>query len=257
MADIVLTHDGAEISVPLETVQAAIEKTGLKVMSGKELESNYLDRETLGKDYMLTTALDSRFKNWIAKAEAPEDETIIAKVLDKHGKKGPDIEEAKKTWETASLVPLQTKYDSLTTRLVGSEIRAETSEHFDEQYTKLAPNGAPSYMENVLRGDFEYSDEYGYTVALQNGVPIPSSNPTASRPYRSAHEHVGVLAESPAWSDYLKAPPKGGGGSGRPGDKLNMGGGKSIENMSESELAAGIRDKSITYDRNGDLHIVT
>ena len=253
---IVLTHDGTEISIPLEDAKAAIEKGGLKVFTGKELEASYLDRGVLDDTYMLKTELDRRFKNWIAKADAADDEAIIASVLDKHGKKGPDIEEAKKTWETATLAPLQTKYDRQTDLMIGSEIRAEASVHFDEQYTKLAPNGAASYMENVLRNDFEYNDEFGYPVAVMNGTPIPSTNPTASRPYRSVTEHMTTLAESEPWKLYLKPPQKGGGGSGRPGDGVDPeGGGKSTDSMSESELAAGIRDKSITFDLNGDLHI--
>ena len=65
-----------------------------------------------------------------------------------------------------------------------------------DEYTGLAPNGAPSYMENVLRDDFEYNDEFGYTVAVMNGTPIPSTTPTASRPYRSVTEHMTTLAES-------------------------------------------------------------
>ena len=251
MPDIVLTHDDQEITFSLDDVSQAL-PDGHEIVSG--LDDKYVAKGVVKSEFVPKSEFKRRLKS--AKENAHEDESVIARVLDSHQVDVPDKDALFKQWETAYLDPKQAELDEFQSVAKGARIRAAASKYFNDAFVLPVSDGTPSYAEIALDKQFKSEGHDVYPVD-SGGDPLLPLDLQSGRTRRTVDEHMSILAEDPALKQWLKAPPKGGGGSGRPGDKLNMGGGKSIENMSESELAAGIRDKSITYDRNGDLHIVT
>jgi hypothetical protein len=117
------------------------------------------------------------------------------------------------------------------------------SKYFKEELVTPLTDGQPSYIEVALGKQFANDGLEVYAVD-PGGEPLLPLDARSGRTRRSVEEQISVLAEDPAFKKWLKEPPKNAGGSGSPGDKTDSRH-KTLEQMSDSELAAGIRDGTI------------
>lgn len=205
---------------------------GYRILSSDELEDGYLPRDVVREQYVPQTEFKRRLRNSLTRESALEDEGLVATILEKHGKKTPDIDGAKEQWRAAELAPVLTQLETMTRSLVSREVEQEARELFGEQ----APLVTRAYG-----NDFVYDAELGYTVAVSNGVPIPAVNPTNERPYQSAGEYFAQKAKTDAaLKAALKQDPTNNSGSNFKGGKPPAGGPGSRSAMTEAEQVAYI-----------------
>jgi hypothetical protein len=221
MPDVVVTHGDTEITVPLEAVKLP---EGFSVLSSDDLETKYVDRESVRKDFVPKPEFTRRLNS--VKDKAHEDETVIARVLEAHGEKKPDLDEVKAQWEKANLSPLQGKYSALKEGLKMAQIREAAGGFFDERFVSPLPGGKPSAVEIALASQFELDDSSASIFPVQDdGTPFLATNPDAHNKHRTAKEHFELLSKDPQWERFLKQELRNAGGSGRPGQDSAVGAG--------------------------------
>ncbi len=209
--------EGKEHTVSLDAIKL---DEGHRIVSAQDLERDYIPREkTQGDDaeYVLAASMRQRYKNYVHRQKALEDEKIVQAVLDKHAEplKSESLEEAKKQWDKAHAEPLRAERDqavqNLTdfrAKLIRESVQAGASGVWDDQFTK-APKGRKSYIASQIEGDFDYCDDYGYVAARRRGTTgewefVPSNNPTAERPFMDAAEYQRYLATQDDWKAFAK-----------------------------------------------------
>lgn len=204
-------------------------------------DSEVVHRDTLRHTHVKKSEFDRRFKSWVPKDSAAEDEGVIAAVLSQH-KSTPDIAEAKAAWEKSEVNPLKEKLAQFKSSVVRGEVLAEASKHFDERFVTSPAPGIPSFAETALLKMFDHHDDTGYVVAMSpDGDPeLSTDSPTSSRPYMGVQERFKKLVQDPAWAPYLKEPPKNDSGTGFAHNSSNGAArsAKSRSEMSISERAA-------------------
>jgi hypothetical protein len=177
-------------------------------------DSAYVARESLKDTYVLKANFDRRFKNWVPKDKAAEDEDVRKAVLSEHGQTA-DLEDAKKQWREGELNPVLTRLNGLHGRLKAQETKESAAEYFDERFVKAPAPGLTSWAETTFGPMFKFDDDAGYTIALDSeGRPLAAANPTGLRPFMGVSERMGQIANDPMWKPYLKPDPKNDGGSG-------------------------------------------
>ena len=238
MPEIVLELNGEKVTVSDSELTLP---DGYKIVSEQEIGNEYVKRASLEDTHVLKADFDRRYMNWTPVEKAHEIETVVSRVLAAHHKDVPNLEDAKKTWKTGEYDPLYKKYEGIKASLVKKEVLANAKGVFSDEYTSPPPTGGNTWVENALESRYEFSEEYGYPVTVLNGSPVPSSNPTANRPYRSVEEDMEALIKEDAWKAFAKKPPKGGGGSGSPGGSGSGdsgSGAKGLDEMTEDEIVA-------------------
>jgi len=241
MTDIVLTHDDTESTYSLEDVSNAL-PDGYSILSDDELSESFVNKDVVKSEYVPKSEFKRRLKS--AKDNAHEDESVIARVLDSNQPTDvPDKEQLYEQWNKAYLEPKEQELSDMMGVAKSAKIRELASEYFDDAFTHSPEPGVPSYAEVALSKHFAYDGE---TFPVDsNGEALVPLDPRSGRNRRTGREHMSVIAEDPAYKNWLKEPEKGGGGSGRPGDDLNPGSDKSLDGMTDTELAAGIRNGNI------------
>lgn len=200
---------------------------GYAVLSNDDLDSKYIDRSlTRGEDsvYVTRASFDKRFRDWIPSSTAHENDDVIKRVkatLPK-GDKAPDfdIDTAKANWRKEEVDPLKGELNSLYESVTSSKISEASANLFDEKFTKKGPRGK-SWVDNEFGGVLRYDPESKQVLAFNGDNPIQSLNPTRENPYMTANEFLATQAKRPEYADFLPPDPKGGGGTGRPGNQGN------------------------------------
>lgn len=217
MATVTVNHDGNEIQVELPE----------DYLHKDDIKDTYIPRSTVQEQYVLQTEMERRFKNWIPRDKALEDEGLVADVLKKHGRKAEgskdvDLETAKADWRKAELDPLKQFSDRLLNQVRGAQLKeAAIKAGFDERHVTSPVPGIPSYVETAFTNAFEYDAELGYFVAKDAaGNRLAAQEPTTARPYAGPEEFFDGLAKQDAWKPYLK-PPEKNNGSGYNGASAN------------------------------------
>lgn len=208
MPEIVLSLDGEERTVSTDNIKLPDGFTIVK-------EDDVVSKDELRENYVLQAELKRRFKNWVPRDKAIEDEEIRNAILAAQPP-APNLEEAEKQWSDRRLKPALNELSDLKRNLVMRGIReaAQSVGIADQFVTRPSPD-KPSYIEAMYADQIAYNSEYGYEVALDGqGNPIPSQKPTAVRPYMSVGEFFSQLAEQDSMKPFLKASEKNDGGPG-------------------------------------------
>ncbi len=217
-----IQHGDEEITVPLEAVRLP---EGFSVLSSDDLATKFVDRDTVRKDYVPKPEFQRRLAS--VKDKAHEDETIVARVLEEHGAKTPNLDEVKAQWEKANLIPMKEKYSTLREGLKMAQIREAASTVFDERFVNPLPGGAASMVEIALARQFELDDTSATIFPVnEEGKPILADDPDSHSSHRTAREHIEMLAKDPRYEPYLKQERRNAGGSGKPGQDGGVGGNK-------------------------------
>lgn len=213
MPDVTIKHGDNEIVVPLESLRMP---EGFSVLSSDDLDAKYVPKESVKKDFVPKGEFQRRLSSVTEKAH--EDETVIARVLEAHGSKMPNLDEAKQQWEKANLTPLRGKYDTLKDGLKRAQIRELAKDFFDEKLVAPLPGGAPSPIEVAVASQFDLDDTTAGIFPIgPDGKPFIAANPNSHNPHRTAREHFELLAKDPEWERFLIQERRNSGGSGRPG----------------------------------------
>jgi hypothetical protein len=120
-----------------------------------------------------------------------------------------------------------------------AQIREAAAAVFDERFVVPLPGGAPSMVEIALAREFDLDDASATIFAIDNaGKPLLAADPDSHTQYRTAREHIDLLAKNPAWARYLKEEPRNVGGSGKPGQDGKAGGTITAKSQIPSEAKA-------------------
>ena len=207
MATVTVQHEGADIEVELPD----------GYLTPEQVRSQYLLKSVVDDTYVLKAEMDRRFKNWVHKDKAGDDEEIVNAILEKHGKSGKkadfDLEAAKAEWKRAELDPVVENQNRLLDQVRRSALRdAARKAGFDAKYTDGPAPGMPSYFESVFADRLQYDNDLGYMVAVDSaGNRLAATEPTKERPYADAHQLFGDLAGKDEWKEYLAPDPKNNG----------------------------------------------
>jgi len=202
MALVKVKHDGNEIEVELPE----------GYQHQDEIRDKWLLKSVVGDQYVLKAEVDRRFQKWVKRDEAKDDPTVIAAVLEAHGKNKPadiDLEKAKSDWSDKELAPVLAFNKSLLGTVRGSAIRdASRSAGFDPLYTDNPTEDVPSYFESAFGDRLEYDPSLKYFVATDKaGNRLAAQEPTTLRPYADASELFVNLAADENWKGYLSREP--------------------------------------------------
>lgn len=223
----VIGTDGAESSVTVPD--------GYSVLSESDLEDGYVRRSDLANkdsDYMLKASMKRRMRNFVRKDEAHEDDSVIAAVLAEHepepgkGAKKVDIDSIKANLRKDEVDPLRAEVDKLKASVKGNSLRESAVGLFHERFTKKSPSGGPSWVEAEFGRQTAVDSESGLLLVPDGDDFRSSRNATTSNPYMTARELMQIAAKSDDYEAFLPKEPKGGGGSGDPGEQKPKGGGK-------------------------------
>lgn len=206
----------ANATVVIEGKEHTVETSAITLQDGHKIldTSEYLARSAVEEHYVPKASVEStikdRFKGWVKKDEAWNDDFIVSKVLEKHGKEKVDLESVKKSWAEEELAPVSKRAESLESRARAALINdAARAAGVAEQHTKPIKPGAPSYMEVVYGSSFKYDSDLGDFVAVtRDGQPLGALNPTHDRQFMSAEEFFSREVKSDGMKPFLAPPPK-------------------------------------------------
>ena len=191
-------QDGNEITVDLPDGYVA----------QADVDKDYLKREVVNDQYVLKATMDDRFKNWVHKDKAIEDQSVIKAILDKHKPKGDgdlDLDTAKGQWKTEMYDPLLEKYDRMIALTKGARMATLAAELFESQYVNSPVPGKPSYIETLFGPEIAFNEDKEYFVQVDaKGNPLPAQNPTTERPYAGIEEFLSTKAEDDSFKHLLK-----------------------------------------------------
>lgn len=211
MAKAQVTYNGETITVDLPD--------GYE--SPENLRDKYMLRSVVDDQYVLKREVDRRFKGWVKRDDAADDEELVAAVMERHGKpgKGPDLEAAKADWRKAELEPAKALADTLLKQVRGAAIRdAARAAGFDPRYVD-APANMPSYLETIFADRMQFDAELGYFVVTDTaGNRLAAAEPSTARPYSDPGQFFNQLAKETDWKPYLE-PNRTNNGSGYAGGK--------------------------------------
>lgn len=210
-----ITIDGTEHTVELEAITF---DDGQRVLTSEEIEAQYVPRTMIEGDeaqYVHRQSMERRYKNYVNKAKAVDDEDLVAQILAKHGEavKAEGLEAAKEQWSLVEVTPREQRIRELEEDLgtfrgqvVGSAIEAAARAVWKPEFA-TAPEGRRSWAQVNFSDEFAYDAEFGYVVAVNaKREPVPSGSPTARRPFMSVDERFRQLAAQDAYKPFALPP---------------------------------------------------
>jgi hypothetical protein len=206
--DIVLSLDGEEKKVSSDALRLP---DGYAIVKSDDV----VPRDQVRDNYVLKHEFDRRFKNWVPRDKAAEDEEVKRLVLAEQAP-APDLEAAKREWNDREREPLKRELQEVYRGLAQRDLLNETRGVFDDPFLAKPSATRPSWVEVTYGDQFAYDKDLGYTVALgSDGRPLASANPTATRPYKDVREFfTEAVQRDEALKPFLKPDPKNAGGSG-------------------------------------------
>lgn len=239
MLDIVLKHDDQEFNFPLEDVQKALPE-GLSILDQADIDDKYVLAEKVRKDFVPKTEFKRRLST--VTENAHEDAAVIARVLEKHKGDLPDESSLRTRWEEAYLNPVIEENKQLKDGAKFSALRDEARKYFNEEFVTPLADNQPSPADIAFGDQFAF-DGHGVYGVDADGEPLLPIDREAGYTRRPVHEQMKILADpNGRWKGWLKAPEKGGGGSGPPGDKKGDSGNTQRSLMSDSEKANFVKE---------------
>lgn len=245
MPQIKVTIDDEErtLEVPVDAITLG---NGHQIISTTDLSQNYIPvAQTQGDDavYLHRDSVGKRYKNYVNRSKAADDDTVVAAVLAKHGDaaKAEGLEEAKLQWRKTEYDPLAQERDTLKGSLsefqdqvVLSAIDAAASKVWRNELA-TAPPGKQSWAQSNFKADGMWSKEQGEVIAVRldadgNRVARPALEPTEGRQSMSMLEYMTMLAGEDAWKPYALPPSTV---TTKPGGQTSPGAGTSTKPVSE------------------------
>lgn len=177
------------------------------VLSKSELASKYKSADEYKEG--VAKAVKDRLSNHVNLDSAHENETVISRVLEAHGKPA-TTEEERKRWEQAHLIPERQKREEMEERATRLSDRVKLAEMervfteagFSKAWTRRPAPDKPSPAEIYVGGDFDLDDNASLVVKDTGVSPV---------------EFAKQLTSNEAYALFLEPDPSNASRTGRPG----------------------------------------
>jgi len=238
MPDIVISLNGEEHTVSSESVK--LPKGFILVEEGSVM--THEEHATLQE-----AAIQKRFKNWVKKTDAVNDEDVRRAILSEQPP-APDLENAEKQWSERKLNPVLEELTDIKKTLVSQSIVDASKEFFTDVFTTSVIPGKPSLAELTYDGAAAWDPDHKYVVAVDDkGNPVPASKPTKARPYMTPREFIETDAKAnAALQTFLREAETNSGGPGH-----NSRGGAPAPATTKAELLKDRKAKEAFIEQYG------
>lgn len=167
MANVKIQHEGKDLEVALPEGYLAPD----------EVRSSYVAKDYHEKEI---GRVSERFKNAKRdefRQEFEADESFIQSIVQKHGKKGQevDLKAHQQQWESEKLKPLQERTEKLLSRVRNADIIQAAQGLVKDEYLKPPLPGRAPFIVSLMADMLEHDEEHGF-IGTEDGKRLPGSS---------------------------------------------------------------------------------